>query len=123
MRVARAAPLVLGGACSAADRAYRSQGEVCRLRRDVANSSFIFLWVGSGANNGLERGREVLAQWGYRRCEDIVWVRTNADASEEDKLLRSAPAAPLAPTVQHCLMGIRGTICLLYTSPSPRDRG
>ena len=110
MRVARAAPLVLGGACSAADRAYRSQGEVCRLRRDVANSSFIFLWVGSGANNGLERGREVLAQWGYRRCEDIVWVRTNADASEEDKLLRSAPAAPLAPTVQHCLMGIRGTI-------------
>jgi len=43
----------------------------------AADPSFIFLWVGSGAGEGLERGREVLAKWGYRRCEDIVWVKTN----------------------------------------------
>ena len=35
------------------------------------------MWVGSGAGDGLERGREVLAKWGYRRCEDVVWVKTN----------------------------------------------
>lgn len=35
------------------------------------------MWVGSGAGEGLERGREVLAKWGYRRCEDVVWVKTN----------------------------------------------
>lgn len=45
-----------------------------------ADPSFIWLWVGSGAGNGLEKGREVLAKWGYRRCEDIVWVKTNSSA-------------------------------------------
>jgi mRNA (2'-O-methyladenosine-N6-)-methyltransferase len=43
----------------------------------AADPSFVFLWVGSGAGDGLERGREILAQWGYRRCEDVVWVKTN----------------------------------------------
>jgi hypothetical protein len=43
----------------------------------AADPSFIFLWVGSGAGDGLERGRELLGKWGYRRCEDVVWVKTN----------------------------------------------
>lgn len=43
----------------------------------AAEPSFIFMWVGSGAGDGLERGREVLARWGFRRCEDVVWVKTN----------------------------------------------
>jgi mRNA m6A methyltransferase non-catalytic subunit len=43
----------------------------------AADPSFIFLWVGHGNSDGLERGREVLAKWGFRRCEDIVWVKTN----------------------------------------------
>lgn len=43
----------------------------------AADPSFVFLWVGSGAGEGLEKGREVLAKWGYRRCEDIVWIKTN----------------------------------------------
>jgi mRNA (2'-O-methyladenosine-N6-)-methyltransferase len=43
----------------------------------AADPSFVFLWVGSGAGEGLESGREVLAKWGYRRCEDVVWVKTN----------------------------------------------
>jgi mRNA m6A methyltransferase non-catalytic subunit len=43
----------------------------------VADPSFVLMWVGSGAGEGLERGREVMAKWGFRRCEDIVWVKTN----------------------------------------------
>jgi len=43
----------------------------------AADPSFVFLWIGSGAGDGLERGREVLAKWGYRRCEDVCWVKTN----------------------------------------------
>jgi mRNA m6A methyltransferase non-catalytic subunit len=43
----------------------------------AADPSFIFLWVGSGAGDGLELGREALAKWGYRRCEDVVWIKTN----------------------------------------------
>jgi mRNA (2'-O-methyladenosine-N6-)-methyltransferase len=36
--------------------------------------SFMFLWVGS---ENLERGRELFRKWGYKRCEDIVWIKTN----------------------------------------------
>ena len=43
----------------------------------AADPSFVFMWVGSGYGEGLERGREILAKWGFRRCEDIVWVKTN----------------------------------------------
>lgn len=47
----------------------------------AADPSFVFMWVGSGAGEGLERGREVLAKWGYRRCEDVVWVKTNKNSN------------------------------------------
>lgn len=72
----------------------------------ASRDNFVFLWVGDGAHNGLERGREVLQRWGYRRCEDIVWVQTTPQDA------RVAPPGPplLAPSVQHCLMGIRGTV-------------
>ena len=36
---------------------------------------FAFLWVGSA--EGLDQGRAVLAKWGFRRSEDICWVKTN----------------------------------------------
>ncbi|TFK69767.1 MT-A70-domain-containing protein [Pluteus cervinus] len=75
----------------------------------AADPSFVFLWVGSGAGEGLERGREVLAKWGYRRCEDVVWVKTNT------KTNRGPGTDPpttslLTRTKQHCLIGIRGTV-------------
>lgn len=71
----------------------------------ASRDSFLFLWVGSGASDGLERGRELLARWGYRRCETIAWVPTTPQATR----LRPATSL-LAPGVQHCLMGIRGTV-------------
>ncbi|KAL0952732.1 hypothetical protein HGRIS_006963 [Hohenbuehelia grisea] len=75
----------------------------------AADQSFVFLWVGSGAGEGLERGREVLAKWGYRRCEDVVWVKTNKTSN------RGPGADPpttslLTRTKQHCLIGIKGTV-------------
>ncbi|SNX83472.1 related to KAR4 - transcription factor required for gene regulation in response to pheromones [Melanopsichium pennsylvanicum] len=75
----------------------------------AAKESFVFLWVGSGAGDGLERGREVLAKWGYRRCEDIVCIRTNPG---EDHASSQQPSTSSAFTrsSQHCLMGIRGTV-------------
>jgi N6-adenosine-specific RNA methylase IME4 len=33
----------------------------------AAQRSFIFLWCGSG--EGLDKGRECLRKWGFRRCE------------------------------------------------------
>ncbi|KAJ7777518.1 MT-A70-domain-containing protein [Mycena maculata] len=75
----------------------------------AADPSFIFLWVGSGAGEGLESGREVLAKWGYRRCEDVVWVKTNKTTNRgpgTDPPTNSL----LTRTKQHCLIGIRGTV-------------
>ncbi|CDS02008.1 related to KAR4-transcription factor required for gene regulation in response to pheromones [Sporisorium scitamineum] len=77
----------------------------------AAKESFVFLWVGSGAGDGLERGREVLAKWGYRRCEDIVCVLTNphTDQAGIDSQQPSSSSA-FTRSSQHCLMGIRGTV-------------
>lgn len=46
------------------------------VRALSADPSFVFLWVGSSDTHGLERGREMLLRWGFRRCEEVVWVRT-----------------------------------------------
>ncbi|KAG5735578.1 Methyltransferase-like protein 14 [Termitomyces sp. T112] len=75
----------------------------------ASDPSFVFLWVGSGAGDGLERGREVLAKWGYRRCEDVVWVKTNKTSNKGPG--RDPPTTSLLTrTKQHCLIGIRGTV-------------
>lgn len=57
----------------------------------------------------MERGREILTKWGYRRCEDIVWVRTNPNANEIEKEQASTNSA-LSRSAHHCLMGIKGTV-------------
>ncbi|KAG7530431.1 hypothetical protein FFLO_05030 [Filobasidium floriforme] len=46
------------------------------IRHLSADPSFVFLWVGPSDGDGLERGREMLMRWGFRRCEEVVWVRT-----------------------------------------------
>ncbi|KIY43718.1 MT-A70-domain-containing protein [Fistulina hepatica ATCC 64428] len=75
----------------------------------AADPSFVFMWVGSGAGEGLERGREVLAKWGYRRCEDVVWVKTN-NSTNAGPGTDPPTTSLLTRTKQHCLIGIRGTV-------------
>ncbi|KAJ6619051.1 MT-A70-domain-containing protein [Mycena sp. CBHHK59/15] len=75
----------------------------------AADPSFVFLWVGSGAGDALESGREVLARWGYRRCEDVVWVKTNR-TSNKGPGTDPPTSSLLTRTKQHCLIGIRGTV-------------
>lgn len=47
---------------------------------------------------GLEKGRELLAGWGYRRCEDIVWLKSNRKNPEGD-LTREVSALIFARTI------------------------
>lgn len=75
----------------------------------AADPSFVFLWVGSGAGEGLEKGRALLAKWGYRRCEDVVWIKTNNE-SNRGPGTDPPTTSLLTRTKQHCLMGIRGTV-------------
>ncbi|KAF5731178.1 methyltransferase-like protein 1-like [Tripterygium wilfordii] len=68
--------------------------------------SFIFLWVGDGM--GLEQGRQCLKKWGFRRCEDICWVKTNK--STPTPSLRHDSHTLFQHSKEHCLMGIKGTV-------------
>jgi len=72
----------------------------------AAQRSFIWIWCGNA--EGLERGRACLKRWGYRRCEDICWIKTNMMKPGHNKNLE--PNAIFQRTKEHCLMGIKGTV-------------
>lgn len=94
------------------------------IRNLSADPSFVFLWVGKGDDEGLEKGRECFAKWGFRRAEDIVWVKTNKRRAKEfmaqgdDKQSQgqdgkgggTGGGGLFASSKEHCLMGIRGTV-------------
>jgi MT-A70 len=50
-----------------------------------------------GSAEGLDAGRHCLKRWGFRRCEDICWVKTNKDSSRK-YMHRQDPAALLQHT-------------------------
>lgn len=92
-----------------------SLDEMMQLKIDqIAESpSFLWLWVGSA--EGLDQGRQLLKRWGFRRCEDICWLKTNKHTAST-----SLPSAShmskqdskniFQHTKEHCLMGIKGTV-------------
>lgn len=75
-------------------------GEVIDVR------GFVFLWCGS--SQGLDMGRNCLRKWGFRRCEDICWIRTNVKNPGHSKNLDGKNV--FQRTKEHCLMGIKGTV-------------
>eukprot|EP00919_Chromeraceae_sp_WS-2016_P036957 GHVR01087868.1.p1 GENE.GHVR01087868.1~~GHVR01087868.1.p1 ORF type:complete len:290 (+),score=62.68 GHVR01087868.1:50-919(+) len=99
--------------------------ELKKLRVDLIcdTPSFLFLWAGS---THLEDARILLRHWGFRRCEDVCWVKTNThrfSAEAEGHAhthththTRTRPAAPegehsyLHRVKEHCLVGIKGTV-------------
>uniref|UniRef100_A0A1Q3F5M1 N(6)-adenosine-methyltransferase non-catalytic subunit METTL14 n=1 Tax=Culex tarsalis TaxID=7177 RepID=A0A1Q3F5M1_CULTA len=99
-----------GGAAVAAGapRNFWSWDEILALDigEVAAHRSFVFLWCGS--SEGLDMGRNCLRKWGFRRCEDICWIRTNIDSPGHSKILE--PKAVFQRTKEHCLMGIKGTV-------------
>lgn len=53
----------------------------------TSSRSFIFLWCGSA--DGLDKGRECLKKWGFRRCEDICWIKTNKKSKTQNRFIDS----------------------------------
>ena len=84
----------------------------------AATPSFLFLWLPS--SDFLELGRALLQRWGFRRAEDIVWVKTNhsevqmwkegAPMPSRRRRVEDISDAVFVRTKEHCLMGIRGTV-------------
>lgn len=97
-----------GVAVSSSTRTFWSWDEILSLDigEVAAHRSFVFLWCGS--SEGLDMGRNCLRKWGFRRCEDICWIRTNIENPGHSKILE--PKAVFQRTKEHCLMGIKGTV-------------
>lgn len=74
----------------------------------AAQRSFIFMWVGS--SEGLDLGRVCLKKWGFRRCEDICWIKTNLKNPSNPSKNALDNKAFFQRTKEHCLMGIKGTV-------------
>lgn len=105
-------PSMVGcGGPKGAERDYWDWDELEKLPlpQIAASPGFVFLWCGSGQGSTLERGRALLTKWGYRKCEDLVWIKTNHNQSHPIQPSNSIPAV-FTPTKEHCLMGIRGTV-------------
>jgi len=75
--------------------------------------SFLFLWCGE---THLEHGRELLKKWGFRRIEDVCWVKTNRQAKLDAKgavkqqSVMYGDTSIIQRTKEHCLVGVKGTV-------------
>ncbi|XP_055388731.1 LOW QUALITY PROTEIN: N6-adenosine-methyltransferase subunit METTL3-like [Condylostylus longicornis] len=80
-----------------------TDNEMKSLRLDqVQDEGLLFLWV---TGRAMELGRECMQLWGYRRLEEIVWVKTN----QLQRVIRTGRTGHwLNHSKEHCLVGIKG---------------
>ena len=77
--------------------------EMKALRIDILqDDGLIFLWV---TGRAMELARECLAQWGYKRVEELIWVKTN----QLQRIIRTGRTGHwLNHSKEHCLIGLKG---------------
>lgn len=66
-----------------------------------------------GTAEGLDAGRHCLQKWGFRRVEDLVWIKTNKERNPRTGYLQAMNQEPysiLTHTKEHCLMGMKGSL-------------
>ena len=76
----------------------------------LQDEGLIFLWV---TGRAMELGRECLTLWGYERCDEILWVKTN----QLQRIIRTGRTGHwLNHGKEHCLVGVKG-------NPKSMNRG
>lgn len=68
------------------------------------DACFVFMWVGA---SHLEDGRELFSRWGFKRCEDVVWLKTNHESPAH---LPPNDKTYLQRVKEHCLVGYKGEV-------------
>ena len=58
-------------------------------------------WGRCGSAEGLDAGRHCLKKWGFRRCEDICWIKTNKEPARK-YMLQQDPHPTLVHTKVPC---------------------
>ncbi|KAI0980444.1 hypothetical protein GJ496_004336 [Pomphorhynchus laevis] len=70
----------------------------------LQDEGYIFLWV---TGRAMELGRECLNIWGYKRIDELVWVKTN----QLQRIIRTGRTGHwLNHGKEHCLIGVKGDI-------------
>ena len=68
----------------------------------LQDEGLIFLWV---TGRAMELGRECLIEWGYERCDEIIWVKTN----QLQRIIRTGRTGHwINHGKEHCLVGVKG---------------
>ncbi|CAD5113297.1 DgyrCDS2475 [Dimorphilus gyrociliatus] len=68
----------------------------------LQDDGYIFLWV---TGRAMELGRECLKVWGYERCDELIWVKTN----QLQRIIRTGRTGHwLNHGKEHCLVGVKG---------------
>eukprot|EP00898_Chlorokybus_atmophyticus_P004032 jgi/Chlat1/462/Chrsp103S01071 len=68
----------------------------------LQDDGLIFLWV---TGRAMELGRECLELWGYKRVEELIWVKTN----QLQRIIRTGRTGHwLNHSKEHCIIGIKG---------------
>uniref|UniRef100_A0A0B6ZWL5 mRNA m(6)A methyltransferase n=1 Tax=Arion vulgaris TaxID=1028688 RepID=A0A0B6ZWL5_9EUPU len=68
----------------------------------LQDDGFIFLWV---TGRAMELGRECLELWGYKRVDEIIWVKTN----QLQRIIRTGRTGHwINHGKEHCLVGVKG---------------
>lgn len=68
----------------------------------LQDEGFIFLWV---TGRAMELGRDCLEQWGYKRIDEIIWVKTN----QLQRIIRTGRTGHwINHGKEHCLVGVKG---------------
>jgi len=68
----------------------------------LQDEGFIFLWV---TGRAMELGRECLELWGYKRVDEIIWVKTN----QLQRIIRTGRTGHwINHGKEHCLIGMKG---------------
>ena len=61
--------------------------------------------LGCIAGRAMELGRECLDIWGYKRVDELIWVKTN----QLQRLIRTGRTGHwLNHSKEHCLVGVKG---------------
>ncbi|XP_065184529.1 N6-adenosine-methyltransferase catalytic subunit-like [Sycon ciliatum] len=87
-----------------------SDDEMLRMNvTTLQDEGYIFLWV---TGRAMELGRSCLDKWGYKRCDELIWVKTN----QLQRLIRTGRTGHwLNHGKEHCLIGYKGSPGRTYT--------
>ncbi|SIO73553.1 MT-A70 [Babesia microti strain RI] len=70
--------------------------------KDVQDEGLLFLWV---TGRSMELARECMDIWGYKRVEEILWIKIN----QLQRLVRTGRTGHwINHSKEHCLVGIKG---------------